>query len=143
MSVPDNWQEIQSNSSVTFAPDGAYGTSGNQTTFTHGIEFGIGRNESHDLQSATDELIQSLAQGNPDLTRTSSVDRISIANRRALRTLLRNRSDASDRGEIIELATLQMRNGNLFYAIAVAPDSQFSSYRGVFDRILSSVQLLE
>ncbi len=143
VSVPENWQEIQSNSSVTFAPDGAYGTSGNQTTFTHGIEFGIGRNESHDLQSATDELIQSLAQGNPDLTRTSSVDRISIANRRALRTLLRNRSDASDRGEIIELATMQMRNGNLFYAIAVAPDSQFSSYRGVFDRILSSVQLLE
>src|SRR5580765_5739212 len=44
VSVPANWQEIQSNSSVTFAPSGAYGQNNGQTVFTHGVEFGLGRN---------------------------------------------------------------------------------------------------
>jgi len=143
VSVPENWEEVQSNSRVTFAPDGAYAESGDRTTFTHGVEFGVSRNESHDLQSATDHLIQALAQGNPRLTRASDADRVSIANRRGLRVLLRNGTDASGRDEIIELATMLMRDGNLFYAIAVAPEADFSSYRSVFDRIFNSVQLLE
>jgi hypothetical protein len=68
---------------------------------------------------------------------------VSIANRRGLRILLRNRTDVSGRDEIIELATMLMRDGNLFYAIAVAPEADFSSYRSVFDRIFNSVQLFE
>src|SRR5581483_2061758 len=72
VSVPSNWRELQSNTTVTFAPEGAYGSSGNQSVFTHGIEIGIARNESHDLQTATGELIDSLAQGNPRLGRPSN-----------------------------------------------------------------------
>src|SRR6267378_3882393 len=71
VSVPSNWQEIQDTNTVTFAPDGAYGTANGQNVFTHGMEFGLARNESHDLQTATDELIQSLSQGNPNLRRQS------------------------------------------------------------------------
>ncbi len=143
MSVPENWREIQSNSTVTFAPEGAYGQSGNQTSFTHGIEFGVGRNETHDLQTATDELIQSLAQGNPGLSRGSGYDRITIGNRRGLRTVLRNPSDVNGQDEINQLAAVQLRDGNLFYALGVAPGVDFANYRGIFDRILSSLQLQE
>lgn len=67
VSVPSNWQELQSTNSVTFAPEGADGSYNGQSVFTHGIEFGIGRNDSHDLQAATEELVLSLAQGNPSL----------------------------------------------------------------------------
>ena len=42
---------------MTFAPDGAYGAINGQSVFTHGIEVGVSRNETHDLQTATDELI--------------------------------------------------------------------------------------
>src|SRR4051812_2704576 len=66
VSVPANWRELGgNNTSVTFAPDGAYGTANGQSVFTHGVEFGISRNETHDLQTATDELLAALARGNP------------------------------------------------------------------------------
>ncbi len=52
VSVPSNWRQIQGSSAVTFAPDGAYGAYEGQSVFTHGIEFGISRNEGHDLRTA-------------------------------------------------------------------------------------------
>ncbi len=45
VSVPSNWRELPSNSSVTFAPDGAYGSYDGQSVFTHGVEIGVARNE--------------------------------------------------------------------------------------------------
>ena len=60
MSVPSNWRELQSHSSVTFAPEGAYGQYNGGSVFTHGLEIGIGRNETHDLQTSTNELLDSL-----------------------------------------------------------------------------------
>jgi beta-barrel assembly-enhancing protease len=141
VSVPANWQEIQSNNSVTFAPNGAYGQANGQTVFTHGVEFGMGRNETHDLQTATDELIQSLARGNPGLGRPSDYDRVNVARRNGLRTVLRNRSEVTGQDEAIQLVTTLMQDGNLFYAIGVAPGSEFPSYQRVFDRIVGSLQL--
>jgi beta-barrel assembly-enhancing protease len=141
VSVPANWQEIQSSSSVTFAPNGAYGQANGQTVFTHGVEFGMGRNESHDLQTATDELIQSLAGGNPGLSRASGSQRVTVANQRGLRTVLRNRSEVTGQDEAIQLVTTQMQDGNLFYSIGVAPSNEFSNYQRVFDRVVGSLQL--
>ena len=60
MSIPSNWRELPNNETVTFAPDGGYGDYNGQSTFTHGIEFGVARNESHDLQTATAELVADL-----------------------------------------------------------------------------------
>src|SRR5439155_25949465 len=88
VSVPENWQELPGNSAVTFAPNGAYGGYQGQSVFTHGIEAGIARNETHDLATATDEFLDSLARGNPSLGRPSGYDRISIDGRRGLRTTL-------------------------------------------------------
>src|SRR6185312_2892061 len=56
VSVPSNWRELQSESSVTFAPEGAYGQANGANVFTHGVEIGVARNETHNLQTATDEL---------------------------------------------------------------------------------------
>jgi beta-barrel assembly-enhancing protease len=136
VSVPSNWRELPSNQTVTFAPEGAYG----QGVFSHGIEFGISRNESHDLQDATDELVQSLAQSNPRLSQPSRYERISIDGHRGLRTVLSNTASSGD-PEQIQVYTTQLRNGNLFYALGVAPRDDFSSYRSVFDRVLGSVRL--
>src|SRR6185437_15335035 len=60
VSVPSNWTELSNNNSVTFAPEGGYGTLNGSSVFTNGIEIGLARNEAHDLRTATDELIQSL-----------------------------------------------------------------------------------
>jgi hypothetical protein len=144
VSVPANWRELEGGSSnVTFAPEGAYGQANGQNVFTHGVEFGVGRNETHDLQTATQELLDSLAQGNPNLSRPARFDRVNLGDRRGLRTTLSNQSEATGGVETIQVITTQLRDGNLFYAIAVAPRDDFSSYRGVFDRIASSLQFTD
>jgi Zn-dependent protease with chaperone function len=144
ISVPSNWRELSNSANtVTFSPQGAYGSSNGQNVFTHGIEVGVGRNETHDMQTATEELIDGLAKGNPNLSRPDRFDRVTVAGRRGLRTLLGNRSEATAQPETIELVTTQLRDGNLFYVIAVAPKAEFVSYSAVFDRILGSIDLLD
>src|SRR5207245_8574022 len=76
--VPDNWRELADSNTVTFAPEGGYGSSHGQNVFTHGVEIGVMRNESHNLEAATDELVDSLARGNPNLSRPSRYHRTSI-----------------------------------------------------------------
>jgi Zn-dependent protease with chaperone function len=141
VSVPSNWRELQDESSVTFAPEGAYGDNNGQNIFTHGVEFGVARNEAHDLQTATDELVDALSRSNPQLRRSSGYDRGRIGGRNGLRTVLSNVSEVTGQRESIEIYTTQMRDGSLFYAVAVAPSNDYSSYRGTFDKIVSSVQL--
>jgi hypothetical protein len=142
VSVPSNWRELPGNSTVTFAPEGAYAQSNGQSVFTHGVEIGSARNESHDLQTATNELIASLGQGNPGLSRPSRYDRINVGGRQGLRAVLSNTSSAGEPENIV-LFTSQLRDGSLFYAIAVAPRGDFPSYGRVFDRVISSIQLID
>ena len=140
VSVPSNWRELPGNNTVTFAPPGAYGAINGQSVFTHGVEIGMSRNETHDLQTATDESIRSLSNGNPDLRRESGYDRVSLGNRNGLHTVLSNRSEASGQPETIELFTTQLRDGSLFYLIGVAPRAEANIYSNVFRRVASSVR---
>jgi Zn-dependent protease with chaperone function len=143
VSVPSNWREIPAQSAVTFAPDGAYGQANGQNVFTHGVEIGGARNETHDLQTATNELVESLGQANPGLSRASGYDRVTLSGRPGLRTVLTNSQSATGQPESIVVFTTQLRDGNLFYAVAVAPQSDFGAYRGVFDKVIRSIQLME
>src|SRR2546421_5794640 len=114
-----------------------------RSVFTHGVEIGTARNETHDLQTATDELIASLAQTNPSLSRAARYDRVSIAGREGLRATLSNRSEVTNQQETIELVTTLTRDRNLFYAAGVAPRDQSGNYRKVFDQIFRSIQLMD
>jgi hypothetical protein len=137
VSVPSNWRELGGSSSVTFAPDGAYG----DNVFTHGTQIGVSRNENHDLQTATEELLQGLRQSNPRLSRSSDYQRGSIGGRTALRAQLSNVSDATGGQEVIDLYTALLSDGSLFWVIGVAPREEFSVYSPVFRKVVSSIQL--
>jgi hypothetical protein len=39
--------------------------------------------------------------------------------------------------------TTQLRNGELFYMIAVSPDNELSNYQNVFQNIVRSLQLTD
>jgi len=143
VSVPSNWRELQSQSSVTFAPSGGYGQANGSVVFTHGVEVGIARNETHDLQTATDELIDSLARGNARMGRPSPYRRTSVGDRQGLTTTLSNESEATGTAESVQIFSTLMRNGNLLYLIAVAPANQFDAYQGVFQRVANSLQILD
>jgi hypothetical protein len=141
ISVPANWQELPGNTTVTFAPRGGYGDYQGQSVFTHGIEVGTDRNESHDLRTATDELVSSLSQSNPRLRGRANYSSVNIAGRRGLQTVLNNVSDVTRRPEQIALFTTQLNDGSLFYVVGVAPSDEFGTYQRVFDQVVRSIQL--
>jgi hypothetical protein len=141
ITVPTNWQELPGNTTVTFAPQGGYGDYQGQSAFTHGIEVGTDRNESHDLRTATDELINSMSQSNPQLRGRTTYNAATIAGRRGLHTVLNNVSDVTRRQEQIELFTTQLNDGSLFYVVGVAPTDEFARYQPVFAQVVRSIQL--
>jgi hypothetical protein len=140
VSVPSNWRELSGNNAVTFAPEGAYGDVDGQNVFTHGTQIGLARNETHDLETATDELIQSLGQGNPQLRRASNPSHGSLGGQEALRTSLSNVSEVTGGQERIDLYTSLMRDGTLFYVIGVAPQAEYGNYSPVFSKVLRSIE---
>src|SRR5262245_22578585 len=56
--APSNARVRGAMNAVALAPDGAVGSMNGISVFTDGVEIGMSRNESHDLQTATDELLQ-------------------------------------------------------------------------------------
>jgi peptidase M48-like protein len=141
ISVPSNWRELADSDAVTFAPTGAYGEHNGTNVFTHGIEVGMARNESHDLRTATDELIDSLQRGNPRLSQASGYRNITVDGQRGLQVNLDNVSEVTGRDEVILLVTTQMRDGNLLYAVAVAPRDEINLYQPTFQRVIGSIRL--
>ncbi len=106
--VPSNWRQVGDNDSVTFAPEGAYYRSDSgQTGFTHGVQMGVIPNESHDLQQATDELIDSLQRGNPQLR--AGQQPAARRDRRPQRAVvdMRNVSEVTGRAERVSLSTVR------------------------------------
>jgi Peptidase family M48 len=142
VSVPSNWRELPGSNAVTFAPDGAYGNGEQGSSFTHGIQIGVARNETHDLRTATDELVSTLAPSNPSLSRPSSYDRTQIGGRQGLHTVLSNGSNVTGQQERIAVFTMLLGDGNLFYALGVAPRDRFSDYEGAFRRVIGSIEII-
>jgi predicted Zn-dependent protease len=141
VSVPSNWRELSGSNSVWFAPEGAYGQYQNQVVYTHGVNFGVAQTQSRGLQQATQELISGLTQGNGNLRQSSNLVRTTVGGRTGLTTALTNTNEATRRTESITVITTQLRNGQIFYMIAVAPNNESSSYQTVFRNVLRSLQI--
>ena len=141
VTVPDNWREIATASSVKFVPDGAYGQVQGQTVFTHGMEIGFTRNEIHSLQEATQEFIDGLSQSNPSLRAASGFQNTKLSGRNGLVMSLNNVSEVTGRGETVTVFTTLLRDNNLFYCIAVVPQDESQAYQKSFQRVAQSIRL--
>ena len=60
--------------------------------------------------------------------------------RTALFTTLTNVNEATGRPEIIHLITTQLRNGQVFYMVAVAPQNE-RGFDSAFNQVLQSVRI--
>jgi hypothetical protein len=143
VSVPDNWKEVAASSSVKFVPDGAYGQVQGRTVFTHGVELGFVRNEIHSLEQATQEFVDDLAQSNPALRMTGGLQSSKLSGRSGLTATLDNVSDVTGRGETVTVFTTLLRDNNLFYCIAVAPQAEYQAYQRSFQRVVQSIRLTD
>jgi hypothetical protein len=142
VSVPDNWRQVAGGDGVArFVPDGAYATSGGQEVVTHGIEVGVTETRSADLREATEQLLQALSQGNPQLRTEGTPERAVFAGREGLQVQLSNESEATGDREAVLLTTGLLDDGRLVYSIGVAPASQLPTYRDVFQRVNRSIAM--
>ena len=140
VSVPSNWRQVNENNSVWFVPEGGYGSMNGQAVYTHGVSFGVAQTNQRNLQSASQELINSLAQGNRNLGSSGGWQRTSMSGRNALYTTLSNVNEATGQREFIRVITTQLRNGQLFYMIAVAPQNE-RNFERAFDTVLRSTRI--
>jgi beta-barrel assembly-enhancing protease len=141
VTVPQNWQVVSSTNAVKFVPPNGYGTvEGKQTIFTHGVELGLARAASRDLEEATRALVATFAKSNPNLRQTSELQSLRLSQRSGLGVALTNRSYVGGTERIGVLTTF-LADGNLFYMASVVPDEEFSVYAPVFDRIARSIRL--
>jgi beta-barrel assembly-enhancing protease len=140
VSVPANWRQLNEGSSVWFAPEGGYGKANGQPVFTHGANFGVAQSTNRNLQRATDDLINGLAQGNSGLRTSGGYQRTTIDGRTALYSTLTNVNEATGRPENIRLITTQLRNGQLFYMVAVSPQNE-RNFDSAFQNVLRSVKI--
>jgi hypothetical protein len=140
LSVPANWQTLSSNNTLKFVPPNAYGEVNGETVFTHGVEVGVARSGSRDLQDATQALLDGLASSNPQLRQTGEQQNTRLAGRPAIATPLVNRSAAGDQ-ERIALYTTFLSNGNVFYYVTVAPTDEYGNYQDAFQRVGRSIRL--
>jgi predicted Zn-dependent protease len=140
VSVPSNWRQLNESNSVWFVPEGGYGQINGQPVFTHGVNFGVAQTNSRGLRQGTNELINNLAQGNNNLRTNGGYQRTTVAGRQGLWTSLTTLNEATGRPESIRLITTQLRNGQLFYMVAVAPQSE-RNFETAFQNVLRSLRI--
>ena len=139
IAVPENWEQLSSEGTITYAPEGGYGQAG----FTHGVQVGVTRPTGDNLQSSTEQLLRSFAQSNPQLRRQGGYSRTRVGGRQGLTTTLRNVSEATGQTEAINLTTVQLRDGSLLYILGVAPADEAQTYFDAFARVRQNVQLAD
>jgi Zn-dependent protease with chaperone function len=144
VSVPDNWDELDTGDGVTYAPEGGFfeGENG-ATAFTHGVQIGVAQGGSGNLQRDTQQLLQSFARGNPDLKQAGNARRESIGGRNGLTIPLTNVSEVTGEQEAVYLSTTQLRDGSLLYLIGVTPRGEVSTYNRAFQQVRRSLQIAD
>lgn len=143
VSVPDNFQQGGGGDSVVFVPRGGAFEAQGQTQFTHGIMMGVERPSSNYLNQATDAYIAQLVQGNPYLRQTRAYQRGTLDGRVALATTLAGRSPYTGQTESVNVYTVILRNGGLFYMLMISPQSDYRSFQPVFENMRRSLQLAD
>jgi Zn-dependent protease with chaperone function len=144
---PDNWKSYGQGDSFTLAPDGGLvaDAKGN-TSIAYGAIMAMfephpGSNGQIDLKSATNELISSLHNSNPDLRISKDPGKIRVGGLPALATTLINAS-ALGGNEIDYLVTV-LRPEGLIYFVFVAPEKEFSKYERTFGDMTNSIRFTQ
>jgi Zn-dependent protease with chaperone function len=144
VSVPDNWKQFEDGSSVTFAPDGAYGNQQGQSVFTHGAIVGItNTNSNNDLTTASDQYIAGILKGNPYLQAQGKYKTVQIGRQNGLARRLSGKSPVTNQKEVVDVYTAFSNRSRFVYVIQVVPGNELDRYRTAFDQMVRSVNFLD
>jgi hypothetical protein len=95
------------------------------------------------LRITTGDFIQSYVLVPPRSGLTFPYRRMSISDRSGLHTILSTVSEATREPERIAIFTTLLRDGTLFYVLAVAPRDCASDYADTFRRVIESIQIMD
>jgi Zn-dependent protease with chaperone function len=140
---PDNWRVYGQGDAFTIAPEGGIGQgSDGRSALAYGAMMAVFEPQSGRysprLEEATDQLIDSLQNSNPQMRVEREQGRTRAGGEPAMSILLSNESPLGGR-EINWLVTVQRPEG-LVYLVFVAPQSDFREYQRTFENMLSSVR---
>ncbi len=135
--IPNNWKTFETEQTITFAPEGAYGDNG----ITHGAMVGIEQTNSRNLGDASEQYIDGILQANNYLRKQGDYSRTSIDGRQAYAIVLSGRSPVTGNAERVTVYTTQLRNGALLYIAMVSPENESSRYTSAFRNMINSVNL--
>jgi Zn-dependent protease with chaperone function len=141
-SVPSDWTALNSQSAIKVVPRNGYGQVNGQTVFSHGVEFGVAKASSRDLQQATNAWLKAIAQSNPDLRISGSQQTVRISQRNGLATPLVNPSPLGGQ-ERIAVYTTFLAEGSLFYYLTIVQENDANAFRDAFQRIGDSIRLTD
>jgi len=144
VSVPANWDELDTSEGVTYAPDGGFfQVESGETAFTHGVQIGVAQGGSGSLERDTEQLLRAFTRSNPQLRAAGNARRDTVGGRAGLTTRLSNVSNVTGEREFVSLSTTELRDGSILYLIGVAPQADAGSYESAFRRVRQSLQIAD
>jgi|SRR5215469_1987692 len=144
LSYPGGW-EVHSGSngdSVTIAPRGGLvKTPSGRNEVGYGIEVSYFASDHGpgELERDTDSLIRQFERANAEMRTGRSARRIQVVGEPALLSTLYSRSPYRNEREVDVLVTVARPRG-LFYAVFIAPESQFDAVQQIFEKIVESIR---
>jgi Zn-dependent protease with chaperone function len=141
LNVPRNWQSVRAGTTVTFAPEDAFHTDMGFVAATHGVQLTFARSLAGDLALDVQAFLQRFGEANAGVRWTPAFQRLQIGGRKGLRTTLNAVSPTTGRFEEVSVAATQLHDGHVLYVVGIAPQEDSGIYRGVFNRIVESIQL--
>src|SRR5262249_25384301 len=163
VAYPENWRAYPSGDKlgVTFIPPGGGLGARGQTRLIYGagsnhyrligdnsLWTGLRRRSFRyiggrgELVEATNDLLDSLLQNNPHLDFARGSDRRGSSNGLPAITLtLIGRSPLTGRGERVQLYTRELDDGDVVYAVFVAPEDEYGDFRPTFERMLRGLKI--
>jgi hypothetical protein len=142
VSVPANWREFSEPSSVTFAPDGAFGVYEQRSAFTHGAMVGVVNASASDLTTATNQYLGELLRSDVYLRGDGNSKPTRLNGRQALLRQLSGTSNVTGRREIVNVYTTLINNGLMLFMIQVVPEEEYQQYARAFNEMVRSIRLL-
>jgi Peptidase family M48 len=141
-SVPSDWTALSSEGAIKVVPQNGYGPLNGQTVFSHGVEFGVAKAVSRDIQEATNAWLKAVGQANPELRLAGSQQAVRISQRSGIATPLVNPSPLGGQ-ERIALYTTFLAEGSLFYFLTIVQEKDAAAFEDTFQRIGESIRLTE
>lgn len=138
ISHPDNWQPTSGQNQTFIVPPGAAGNGG----VAYGALISSSQASASNLDQATQQLAQSLAQDNPGMQAAGSASPIQVNGTEGRSMYLTGNSPIQKNGKPEQerdwLVTLPSPQGQLLYLVFISPQSDFDQLRPTFQKMLES-----